>query len=125
MNSPHFWGPMIKTRTGDRDKPKEESNRANLNWIPVFLAGLLDGINPCAFTTLIFLISYLRLLGRRGREVLKIGFSFTLAVFVSYFLIGLGFFQALRLADSFSLVSRIIRFGMIGLLFFLGGDESV
>ena len=118
---PSFLGEDGKALTGDRGEVKEESDGVSLNWIPVFLAGLLDGINPCAFTTLIFLISYLRLLGRKGSEVLKIGFSFTLAVFASYFLIGLGFFQALRLAESFSLVSKIIRFGMIGLLFFLGG----
>ncbi len=118
---PSSLGDSDRTRTGQRGELSGESVRVNLNWIPVFLAGLLDGINPCAFTTLIFLISYLRLLGRKGREVLKIGLSFTLAVFISYFLIGLGFFQALRLAESFSLVSRIIRLGMIGLLFCLGG----
>lgn len=90
-----------------------------LHLLPVLLAGLLDGINPCAFTTLIFLLSYLRLLGRKGKDILKIGGSFTLAVFGSYFLIGLGFFQVIRMAESFHLLSNIIRYAMIGLLLVL------
>ena len=88
-------------------------------WLTLLLAGLLDGINPCAFTTLIFLISYLRLLGRKGRDILKIGGSFTLSVFLSYFLIGLGMFQVFQLAQSFHAVSRILRWGMILMLILL------
>ncbi len=76
-----------------------------LRWLPVFLAGLLDGINPCAFTTLIFLISYLRLAGKKGKQILFIGGSFTLAVFLTYFLVGLGAFRFIRMADSFRPVS--------------------
>jgi cytochrome c biogenesis protein CcdA len=83
---------------------------AELRWLPVFLAGLLDGINPCAFTTLIFMISYLRLIGRKGRDILWIGGSFTLAVFLCYFLIGLGAFQFLRAAASFALIASLIRY---------------
>ncbi len=96
-----------------------EEKREGVYWITVFLAGLLDGINPCAFTTLIFLISYLRLLGRKGRDILKIGGSFTFSVFLSYFLMGLGMFQALRLADSFQLVSSLLRWLMVLMLLFL------
>ncbi len=88
-------------------------------WLTLLLAGLLDGINPCAFTTLIFLISYLRLLGRKGRDILKIGGSFTLSVFLSYFLIGLGMFQALQMAQSFHTISRVLRWVMILMLLFL------
>ena len=97
----------------------EGSRLPDLGWIAVFLAGLLDGINPCAFTTLIFLISYLRLLGKKGLEILKIGGSFTLAVFVTYFLVGLGAFQFIRMADSFELISRIIKYALGFCLFFL------
>ena len=54
-------------------------------------AGLIDGINPCAFATSIFLIGYLLYLKRRAREIILIGFCFCLGVFVSYLLFGLGF----------------------------------
>jgi hypothetical protein len=77
--------------------------------LPVLAAGLLDGINPCAFTTLIFLISALAVAGRSRREVLQIGLFFSLAVFASYFLIGLGLFQALRAAQAFPLIAQVIK----------------
>lgn len=77
--------------------------------IPTFIGGLLDGINPCAFTTLIFLLSALAVAGKSRKEILIIGICFAASVFISYFLIGLGLFNALRLAEEFSLVSLIIK----------------
>ena len=62
----------------------------SLGPIPVAFAGLIDGVNPCAFATLIFLVSYLTMTGRKKREVIKIGLGFTGAVFITYLLIGLG-----------------------------------
>jgi cytochrome c biogenesis protein CcdA len=62
----------------------------SLGPIPVVFGGLIDGINPCAFATLIFLVSYLTLTGRKREEVLKVGLGFTGAVFLTYLLIGLG-----------------------------------
>ena len=61
-------------------------------------AGLVDGINPCAFATLIFFVSYLSLGGRRGREVLFAGIAFTIGVFLAYLAVGLGLYRVL---DSF------------------------
>lgn len=59
-------------------------------------AGLLDGINPCAFTTIIFLISYLSLVGASRKRMLYTGGAFTAAVFITYFVIGLVFFNAAK-----------------------------
>ena len=58
-------------------------------------AGLLDGLNPCAFTTIIFLISYLTLLGASERKIVYTGGLFSLSVFVTYLLIGLFFHQSI------------------------------
>jgi len=104
--------PEVSPTTGEGGLP-------DLRWLPVFLAGLLDGINPCAFTSLIFLISYLRLMGKKGTDILKIGGSFTLAVFLTYFLVGLGAFQFIRMAESFTLISQVIRIVLGGGLFVL------
>ena len=60
-------------------------------------AGLLDGLNPCAFATLIFFVSYLTLSGRKGRQVLAVGIAFTAGVFLAYLAVGLGFHQVLGL----------------------------
>ncbi|MFC2077025.1 cytochrome c biogenesis CcdA family protein, partial [candidate division KSB1 bacterium] len=53
-------------------------------------AGLVDGINPCAMSSLIFLIAYLAYIGRRRREVLTFGIAFTVVVFLTYLAVGLG-----------------------------------
>ncbi len=59
-------------------------------------AGLLDGLNPCAFATIVFFISYLALLGRKGREILAVGGAFALGVFLTYLLVGLGMLRVLE-----------------------------
>jgi cytochrome c biogenesis protein CcdA len=58
-------------------------------WWAVILPGLIDGLNPCAFATIIFFVSYLSLIERKGREILLVGLSFTLAVFLSYLAFGI------------------------------------
>lgn len=65
----------------------------------IAISGLIDGINPCAFATIIFFISYLALVNRKGKELLWVGGMFTLAVFLTYFLIGTG---ALKVVTSLS-----------------------
>ena len=89
--------------------------------LPVAAAGLIDGINPCAFTTLIFLLASLALAGRGRREVLVIGALFSLAVFLSYFLIGLGFFTALRALSAIALVSILLRWVLVAVLVVFAG----
>jgi cytochrome c biogenesis protein CcdA len=79
--------------------------------LPLILgAGLLDGINPCAFAVLVFLLTYLLSLNNR-RRVLLAGLVYTAAVFIFYFLSGVGIFtvvQTTGLVSGFSLVAGII-----------------
>jgi cytochrome c biogenesis protein CcdA len=89
---------------------------ARLAVFPVAAAGLLDGVNPCAFTTLIFLLASLALAGRGRIEILVIGAGFSLSVFVTYFLIGLGFLAALRAAVAVPIVSVILRWILVAVL---------
>ncbi len=58
-------------------------------WWAVILPGLADGINPCAFATIIFFVSYLSLIERKGRDIILVGIAFTLAVFLSYLAFGI------------------------------------
>ena len=89
--------------------------------LPVVAAGLLDGVNPCAFTTLIFLLASLALAGRGRREVLVIGAMFSLAVFLTYLGIGFGVFAALRAASAVAIVSVLLRWVLVILLFIFAG----
>lgn len=77
--------------------------------VPVFFAGLVDGINPCAFATLVFFISFLSMQGRTKREILVTGILFTLSVFCAYFLLGLGLLNTFRLIIDISLVKFIMK----------------
>jgi len=89
--------------------------------LPVVAAGLLDGLNPCAFTTLIFLLASLALAGRGRREVLVIGAMFSLAVFLTYLGIGFGLFAALRAASAVAIISVLLRWVLVILLFVFAG----
>ena len=68
----------------------------SLGLITVATAGLVDGLNPCAFATLIFLISYLTITGRNRFQILAVGSAFTLGVYIAYLGIGTGFLKGLQ-----------------------------
>ena len=72
----------------------------------VLIAGFIDGINPCAFATIIFLVSYLTFVGKKGREILLYGIVFTAGVFIAYLLVGMGLMTFLHQLSSFPLVSK-------------------
>jgi len=87
----------------------ENSAIPNLAAIPVFFAGLADGVNPCAFSTLLFLISMLSIAGRSRRDIAFIGLVYISTVFASYFAIGVGLLSSVRALSSFPEVARAIR----------------
>ena len=85
--------------------------------LSIISAGLADGINPCAFATIVFLVSFLGFLGKSRREILVIGVFYTFAVFVTYFLLGLGVFHVLQKLAIYDTFSRMIFYSGIALCF--------
>jgi cytochrome c biogenesis protein CcdA len=83
-----------------------------IKFFVVMSVGLIDGINPCAFTVIVFFISFLALQGYRRRELSIIGLAFIFAVFATYILIGVGLFSFLYRLEAFWLISRIINFSI-------------
>ncbi|MDX9981295.1 MAG: cytochrome c biogenesis protein CcdA, partial [Lentisphaeria bacterium] len=82
----------------------------------ILLAGLVDGVNPCAFAVIVFLVSYLGLSRRGGRRsALLFGLLFTLGVFLCYFLIGLGLSELIDFLQGQRGVIRLVFAGMGGL----------
>ena len=71
-------------------------------------AGLLDGINPCAFATIVFFISYMNLVGRGRKEMLMAGGAFALAVFGTYLLLGLGTLSFMNYINQFSGIAKCV-----------------
>jgi cytochrome c biogenesis protein CcdA len=84
----------------------------SMSWLTVVAAGLIDGLNPCAFATLIFFISYLTISGRKGKQIIFVGISFTLGVFLAYLAIGMGFYKVL---DALGTWLKIVGQWVIGL----------
>jgi len=90
----------------------------------VIVAGLEDGINPCAFTVIVFFISFLSLQGYRKRELILIGSSFILAVFLTYLAIGLGIFNFFYQFKGFWFITHLLN-SIIGSLSILFGIFAV
>ncbi len=63
----------------------------------VLIAAAVDSVNPCCFAILIFLFGTLLIAGRK-RRILPIGLSFITAIYLSYFLMGLGVYSAIQAA---------------------------
>ena len=90
----------------------------------VVFAGLSDGINPCAFTVIVFFISFLALQGYRKRELILIGLTFIFAVFLTYLSIGLGVFNFFYRFAGFWAVTHLLNI-IIGILSIMFGVLSI
>lgn len=113
LSQPEKW--TARKMDVDTTKFKDElKNRfREFSFLAILGAGLVDGVNPCAIATMIFLISFLAMKKRERREILAVGLSFTLAVFLTYLLLGIGAFQALTLLDQYRIVSKIIKWSAV------------
>lgn len=108
------------TAAQDNPAPVDLSARfKSFTPLAVTLSGLVDGINPCAFTVIVFFISFLALQGYRRRELAAIGLAFIFAVFLTYLLIGLGLFSFFYRLQSFWLLTKIFNLavGVFSIIF--------
>ena len=99
--------PQAEVKTGEASDGIV--NRFNaFGTLAVAGAGLLDGINPCAFATIVFFISYMSLVGRERKEMLVAGGAFAASVFVTYLLLGMGLLKFLSFLNEFSVVAKCV-----------------
>ena len=76
-------------------------------------AALADSINPCAFAVMLLLLtSILSKTGDKKRALLA-GLLFSLAIFITYFLLGMGVLHLLGNVTSLFRLKRIV--GIVGL----------
>jgi cytochrome c biogenesis protein CcdA len=108
---------------------KEEIQKADASIIERFesfgipailLAGLIEGLNPCALATLVFFISYLTMVGRTRKEVFWVGMGFTGAGFVTHLLLGLGILSFVQHLSFLPFFSRIVYLIIFVFSVFLG-----
>jgi glutaredoxin len=74
----------------------------------ILLAGLVEGMNPCALATLVFFISYLTMVGRKRKEIFMAGMGFSASSFVTHLLLGFGILNFIQYFSFFPLFSRIV-----------------
>lgn len=101
------------------DEKFDFSNYKLMEYVSLFIiisAGLMDGINPCAFAVIILLVSFLLVRSSSKKEVLIAGSIYTFAVFLSYLLIGFGLLNFLKLIVGFEIVQKVVKWGISALL---------
>jgi len=82
---------------------------AGLTLAVVLGAGLLDGLNPCAFATIIFFLSYLQVARRSPRQILEVGMAFVLGIFLTYFTLGFGLLNLLGRLTAIETAARALN----------------
>jgi len=64
-----------------------------LSFPMITVAGLVDGINPCAIGMMVMLLGYLLVFAKKPERVLKTGLLYVGTVFVTYLVVGLGLYN--------------------------------
>jgi cytochrome c biogenesis protein CcdA/glutaredoxin len=90
-------GSDITHTIGKGDIFEPESKLKKLTLPAVISAAAVDAINPCAFAVLILLLSTIAL-HKSKKKALFAGLAFTLAIFISYLLMGIGLYSALKIS---------------------------
>jgi len=114
--APRIWDLDAQSRSQAEQIIQDRMQRYGL--AGVMAVGLLDGINPCAFATLVFFVSYLAFLGRGRRDMLIGGLGFALGVFAAYLVIGLGATAIFRHAVAMTWMRKGLYAVMITIAFF-------
>lgn len=73
----------------------------------VLVSGFLDGLNPCAFAVLLFLIAFIFMLKRARLQVLLFGAVYIAAIYLAYLLIGLGLWKAVLFIGIPHLMAKV------------------
>lgn len=93
-----------------------ESRASGFTVWAIILAGVVDGVNPCVFATLVFFMSLLTVSRITGRKLFWVGVVYCAACFLSYLALGFGLFRILKLFSGYHTLQAIIEYGMIVLL---------
>lgn len=83
-------------------------NSQDLNLIIIFIAGIVDGINPCALSMLLFFITFAIANDSKNTNILLIGIMFAIGTFTAYFLSGIGLLKVIYLGKYITNFHRVI-----------------
>lgn len=106
----------INPLTNNLNENNNNSNKNNLidnnlTIMAIIIAAIVDAVNPCAFAVLILLITTISLASKNSKNKKKIlfaGISFSTAIFISYYLMGIGIYSALNYSNLSSIFYKTI-----------------
>ncbi|MFA6713792.1 MAG: hypothetical protein WCS27_00340 [Victivallaceae bacterium] len=84
----------------------------------VLIAGLIDGINPCVFSTLILFLSFLSVSRVKNNKLLILGTVYCIGCFLTYYAIGFGIIHLLACLLQINSYKYFLNIGIITILLF-------
>jgi len=116
---------LIKANLDAKNAAIANANKIGNNSIPIpilMLAALTDASNPCALAVLILLLATV-IASKGKRQALLSGLLFSLAIFLSYFLMGIGVYKAIT---AFSIPKYLSLFiGVLSIVIGLANLKDV
>jgi len=106
-----------------RSRTPEKINRTT--FVMVSVAALIDGLNPCAFATIILFFFLFYSVGHTRKTIVMVGVSFLAGVFVCYLAIGLLFYRAMAALKHIHLLAGTIQWIAIGMVTVAGALSLV
>ncbi|OGV90912.1 hypothetical protein A3A66_03270 [Microgenomates group bacterium RIFCSPLOWO2_01_FULL_46_13] len=88
-----------------------ESQGGLVSFPLVTLAGLADGVNPCAIGMMVMLLGYLIVFAKKPHKVLQLGSLYIGAIFITYLVVGLAFYSTISQLQELiatSLVNKVV-----------------
>lgn len=89
--------PIERIQNDEENEPNSNLKKS-LTISAVISAAAVDAINPCAFAVLVILLTTI-LLNHNKRKALYAGLAFSLAIFSSYLLMGVGLYTAIQVTE--------------------------
>ncbi|MDD5469182.1 MAG: cytochrome c biogenesis protein CcdA [Candidatus Peribacteraceae bacterium] len=98
--------PVAAAQAQDSEEPQQDYRQ--MVTIPAVLAAAaVDAVNPCEFAVLIILITTVLASGKK-RRALYAGLAFSLSIFISYYLMGVGLYSAIQFSGLTHTLYQII-----------------
>jgi len=79
-------------------EPELSQEEVSLSLPLIFLAGLVGGVNPCAISMILLLLS--SLLTSKNPQILAVGMTYIFSRFITYLFIGLALYNSLQFLSS-------------------------
>jgi thiol-disulfide isomerase/thioredoxin len=101
---------ILKVEQGEVKKAEETiiERFKSFGVFAILLAGLVEGLNPCALATLVFFISYLTMIGGKRKEILMVGIGFSASSFMTHLLLGVGILSFIQHFSFFPFFTRLV-----------------